>query len=356
MATAVARTGFAFLPSGGPTLADPAVRRSLAPVDRLEEERVLREAFAGRTAAVRAGRLLDVLAHWPPDVVVRDEVDLGAAVAAERAGVPHAAVVVLAAGGLLRPDVIGGPLDALRARHGLPPDRHLEQLHGGLVLAPVPPGFRAPEHPLPRAARSVRPAVLEPPGPGEELSAGLRSWLAAGSGPVVLVTLGTVFPQESGDLLRRVVDALAPMDVRTVVTVGDAVGPDELGPVPEHVRLERFVPQAALLPQCDLVVCHAGSGSVVGALALGVPLVLLPLGADQPWNADRCAALGTGRVLDAVSATSDDVRAAVVDVLREPGYRAAAQRLSRACAGLRTADDAVDLLEAHAAGHRSALG
>ena len=343
MAASVERAGFAFRPSGGATLAAPASRGALLPVDRAHEERVLRDAFAGRLAAERAGRLLEVVREWRPDLMVRDEVDLGAAVAAERCGLPHAPVVVLAAGGFLRPDVVGAPLDALRAAHGLPADPALRRLDGSLVLVPVPPSFRDPRHPAPSSAVHVRPAVLEDE---VEPSPAVR-WLdGRARRPTAYVTLGTVFPQESGDLLRRVVTALADLDVDVVVTTGPALSPDELGPQPASVRVERVVPQAALLPRCDVVVCHAGSGSVVGALALGVPLVLLPLGADQPLNADRCAALRVGRVLDAVTADPDEVQEAVLDVLRTPGYRAAAGRLRDEARRLPTADSAVDLLEA----------
>ena len=91
--------------------------------------------------------------------------------------------------------------------------------------------------------------------------------------------------------------------------------------------------------------CHGGSGSVLGALAHGLPLVLLPMGADQPQNAQRCAALGAGRVLDVIAATPDDVRDAVSAVLSEPSYRAAAERLRDELAALPGPEHAVALVE-----------
>jgi UDP:flavonoid glycosyltransferase YjiC (YdhE family) len=80
-----------------------------------------------------------------------------------------------------------------------------------------------------------------------------------------------------------------------VLTVGGAVDPAGLGPQPAHVHVERNVPQSLLLPRCDLVVCQGGSGTVVAALAHGLPLVVIPPGVDQPANAERVAALGMGR-------------------------------------------------------------
>jgi UDP:flavonoid glycosyltransferase YjiC (YdhE family) len=83
----------------------------------------------------------------------------------------------------------------------------------------------------------------------------------------------------------------------------------------------------------------------MGALTFGLPSVLLPMGADQPHNAARCADLGVARVLDAVHVTSREVRDAVADVLANPAYRAAAAYLRREIDALPPADHAVDLLE-----------
>ena len=122
--------------------------------------------------------------------------------------------------------------------------------------------------------------------------------------------------------------------------------PAELGEQPAHVRVERFLPQSELLASCDAVVSHAGSGTVIGALAYGVPLVLLPMGADQPLNADRCESLGVARVLDASLCTSAEVREAVQDVLVDPSYRSAAGRLGEEAAALPGYDQAAELLQA----------
>jgi UDP:flavonoid glycosyltransferase YjiC (YdhE family) len=111
------------------------------------------------------------------------------------------------------------------------------------------------------------------------------------------------------------------------------------------VLVERFVPQRALLPRAAAVVSHAGSGTVVSALACGVPLVLLPMGADQPWNADRCEALGVGRVLDPLTVSPAEAAAAVDDVLTVPGYRMAAGVLQKEAASLPPAESAADALE-----------
>lgn len=77
----------------------------------------------------------------------------------------------------------------------------------------------------------------------------------------------------------------------------------------------------------DGVVNHGGSGSVIGALTHGLPMVVLPMGADQSLNADRCEQLGVGIALDVVQATPQSIREAVSTILDNPRYRLAAARI-----------------------------
>ena len=289
MVTAVVSQGFDAIPTGGSTLLDPTLRRPLVAVDRLTEERVIGRSFAGKIAHERAGRLMALAQDWAPDLIVRDEIDFGAAVVGDFLGIPHAAVVVIAAGGFVRADLVEGPLAALRAEHGLDEEGSLGMLHRYLTLVPVPPSYRDPRDRLPSTAHHVRPAVVEdntwtgqPKGPS---SAGAVT-------PTVYFTLGTIFHQESGDLFKRVVDGLGRLSVEVVVTVGREIDPDELGEQPSNVHVEQFLSLVDVLARSDVVVSHGGSGTVIGALAFRLPQVLLPIGADQPLNADRCQALG----------------------------------------------------------------
>jgi UDP:flavonoid glycosyltransferase YjiC (YdhE family) len=345
MVPAVVSAGWPAVGTGGATLLAPAVRRALAPVDRLAEERVIRQSFAGRIARERAGRLRELVAEWRPDLVVRDEVDFAAAVAAEAGGIPHASVVVIAAGGFLRPEVIGEPLAALRAEYGLDPDDAMSMLHRYLTIVPAPSSYRDPADPLPATAHYVRPAVLES-------TRGEGRPAASATPPTVYFTLGTIFHQESGDLFPRVIAGASKLPVSVLVTVGREIDPAELGDQPPNVRVERFLPAADTLAVSDVVVSHAGSGTVIGALAFGLPQVLLPLGADQPLNADRCEALGVAAVLDAVASTADAIGAAIAMVWQDPSYRTKAGLIRDEIAVLPDARHAGSLLE-HLARSRS---
>jgi len=344
MVRSVEGAGWDAVATGGSTLLDPRTRRPLAPLDREAEEKAVRFSFAGRVARERTGRLLDVARDWRPDLVVRDEMDFAGAVAAEAIGVPHAAVVVIAAGGFLRPEVVAEPLAALRAEHGLePPEDAMGMLHRYLTLVPAPPSFRHPGDPLPATAHWVRPAVLDRPGGPEPPATGPRP--EAGAAPRIYVTLGTIFNQESGDLFGRVLAGLAGLPVQVLATVGHQLDPGELGSLPPNVRVEPFVPLARALAGTDVVVSHGGSGTVIAALALGIPQLVLPMGADQPLNADRCAALGVGMVLDALSAGPHEVREATRALLGIDAYRQEAARIQDEIESLPDARHGARLLE-----------
>ena len=87
-------------------------------------------------------------------------------------------------------------------------------------------------------------------------------------------------------MLRRVATALAALPVQAIMTVGTVIDPGAIEPAP-NVAMHRYLPHAALLPDCALVVTHAGFGTVMAVLAHGVPLLCLPMGRDQHENAAR---------------------------------------------------------------------
>jgi UDP:flavonoid glycosyltransferase YjiC (YdhE family) len=340
MVATVEAAGFTAFDTRGATLLDPGERRPLLPLDPDREARAVRDGYAGRTARDRAPAVIDLCRRWRPDVVVSDEMDFGAVVAAERLGLPHATVLCIASGSMTPPGLVAEPLDRLRADHGLPPDPDLEMLRRHLVLSPFPRSLRDPAFPLPATAHLLRPEPVDVP------EARPPAWLTAlPREAAVYFTLGTIFNLESGDLFQRVLAGLRELPLNVVVTVGREVDPRELGPQPAHVHVERYVPQWSLLPHCRLVVSHGGSGSVVGALAHGLPMVLVPMGADQPLNAARCVELGVALAFDPIQVTPDSVREAAATVLADPRYRRNAERLRDEIAAMPPPSHAVALLE-----------
>lgn len=334
---AVEQAGFEAFDTGGSTVRDPAARSPLLRPDMEREHRAVRDGYAGRVARQRASALLERAALWKPDLLVCDELDFGCMIAAERLSIPYATMLVIASGRLVRHDLVAEPLNALRAEHGLPLDPGLAMLSRHLVLSPFPPSLRDPRCPLPVTAHAFRPDISD----GGEPPAWLR---ALPDRPVAYVTLGTVFNVEAGDLLSRLIEGLRRLPVNVIVTVGPQMDPTELGSQAENVRIEQYVDHGSLLPRCSLVVCHAGSGTVLGALAHGLPMLLLSIGADQPFNGARCEALGVAQVLDPVDATPEQVEAAAAFLLASSDHWLRASRVRDEIAALPGQATAVALL------------
>ncbi len=341
MVPAIEAAGFTAFATAGATLRGTPERLPLLQLDLDREDRDLREGFAGRHARDRVTAVLALCAAWQPNLLVCDEIDFGAMVAAERFGLPYATVLVIAAGSFVRKEVVGEPLNKLRAEHGLPPDPELTMLSRYLVLSPFPPSYRDLAFPLPATAHTIRPLTL-----GAAQNDTVPPWLVHLNGaPTVYFTLGTVFNLESGNLFERVLAGLRELSINVIATVGREIDPAEFGPQPANIQIARYIPQSVVMSHCAAVVSHGGSGSVMGALAHGLPMVLIPMGADQPYNAARCAELGVARLLDAVEATPETVRAAVATVLADPTYRRAAERLRDEIAALPEPAHALMLLE-----------
>jgi len=344
LAPQVAAVGLRHIPAGL-SRTSPEVLALWQEIGEAKLSEAESEAFVMQRdfGAIRPQRMLDDLAalfrDWTPDLVVRDSMELGGALAAERAGLPHAAIGILAAGLAPRWRAgIAAPLDRLRAANGLPPDPQTAMLSRYLTLHPFPPSFSAvPRLPTDRFVR-VPPFDRS----GDET---LPAWVdGLPRRPTVYATMGTAFNGRP-ELFRAFVAALGDQPLNLIVTVGRDGDPARLGPLPANTRVERYIPQSLLLPRCDLVLTHGGSGTVTGALDAGLPLVVVPISADQPENAARCEALGVGRAVPARRATAPALRDAVRDVLADPAYRRNATRLRDELRALPGLEAGVALLE-----------
>ncbi|HXC77535.1 MAG TPA: glycosyltransferase, partial [Candidatus Acidoferrum sp.] len=244
MMAAVAEAGFGAWDTGGPTLLGTTERTPLLEFDLAREERAVRDGYAGRTARERATKVRQLCEAWHPDIVVSDEMDFGALVAAEALGIPYATVITIGSGALIRPELVREPLNALRNEQGLPPDPELTMLRRHLIIYPFPPSFRDPANPLPSNAYAIRAVAAEGAGSGDD-----ASWLAGrGVRPIVYFTLGTIFNLESGDLFERVLAGLRELPMDVVVTVGRELDPHVLGLQPPNVHVRSYIPQSLLLP------------------------------------------------------------------------------------------------------------
>jgi UDP:flavonoid glycosyltransferase YjiC (YdhE family) len=250
-----------------------------------------------------------------PTLVLHEAAEFAGPIAALRAGIAHAQVAISRA----RPE--HGSLELARPE--------LEAVEPGsaadIAGSPYLTRFPAVLDPSPYA-RTLRYRETSPP-------------TAESEGTSVYVTFGTVAPSLSGELPhRRAIDAVLAAtedDVEIVITTGQ---PTDLGPMPDRVRVESWLDQDVVLGSAAAVVCHGGSGTVMAALRHGIPLVVVPMFADQHGNGREIAAAGAGLVLtrrgtasDLVSLHDDDTAAlttALRRVLVEPAFRASAQQVA----------------------------
>jgi UDP:flavonoid glycosyltransferase YjiC (YdhE family) len=228
----------------------------------------------------------------------------------------------------------------MRGELGLPP----EPRGDAPLLSMVPPGLD--DGP---AACRFRDAAASTAAP-------LPAWWPNPDDPLVYFTFGSVtgslpfFPA----LYRDVLEALAPLPVRVLLTLGRDADPAALGALPPNCHLETWLPQQDVLPHAAVVVSHGGYGTTLGTLAHGVPLVLLPLFAGDQWRtARRVAELGAGVLLEDGERRVFDppgpqvlaaLPAAIDDVLADQRFRVTARRLGDEMAALPTADGAVPVL------------
>jgi MGT family glycosyltransferase len=147
------------------------------------------------------------------------------------------------------------------------------------------------------------------------------------------------------DVFRTVLEGMREEELNVVVTIGKQNDPAELGPQPANVQIHRFVPQNLVFPECTLAVIHGGAGSTMGALAFGLPLLLIPQGADQFFNTERVVAAGAGIGLLPGQFSARAVRESVHALIEDEAYRNAAQGIAREIATMPDPADAVVELE-----------
>ncbi|GAA3621959.1 glycosyltransferase [Microlunatus ginsengisoli] len=335
----IERQGFAAWPVG-PSMAE--IRALMAgtvpePGTAPGPERVFASALGMfiRPSGSRAVELRLRAEDWRPDVVVQEPYELGAGFVQPATG--RRIVHGLGADYPRFADFVAMGHGQLSAMLGLP-DPHRAYLDAP-YLDPFPARLQPPVRPW-RDIRPIRPEAGIPVTGAADSGATLpESFRRLPYERTVYLTLGTVFT--AIERWRALLAGVASLPVNVVATTGPGLDPAELGSLPTNVAAECFVPQALILPHCSAVVCHAGAGTVLGALSAGLPLVLLPAGADQFQNAAAVVRAGAGIMLAPEEVSAATVAAAVRTVLDDAARRDAARLLGRDLAALPSADDAL---------------
>jgi UDP:flavonoid glycosyltransferase YjiC (YdhE family) len=184
--------------------------------------------------------------------------------------------------------------------------------HADQVLVLVPPGFDI-AYRFPPNTSNVGP--ITDPNPSPPLSTRMTELLAEPGKPWVLLSLGTTL-QDQATALPRILEAVAPLPIRLLLTLGGVLQPSAINS-PPNVTVCEFIPHELLMPHMAAVVSHGGLSSITAALAAGVPLVCIAQGRDQPDNAKRVVASGVGRAVDK-GARPTEIAAAIEGLLTDP--------------------------------------
>ena len=326
--------GFEMLPAG-PTadvLLTEARRRCGAdPTDGTRPE-VVAEFFAGTRVDLTFDQALPAATVWQPDLIVYEYCDfVGPLVAA----VLRCPAMKLAYGPAYDAEYDNAMAcrEASRYRRmGLEPTTPVA------FLDTCPPSLQVEGWARPAGHQYLRP---------EPHSRYASSWAAPDFGdrnplPTILVTLGTQF--HNPGILSLILRGLADLNVNILATVGPNGDPGEIDVDPSRVRIVRFVPLDNLLTAVSAVVAHGGAGTVLASLSRGLPLVLLPQGADQFLHARQVVSAHAGIVLLPNEATPAATGSALQQVLTDRSIRAAAQDIAEEIAAMDSPDDVIEKL------------
>jgi MGT family glycosyltransferase len=318
---------------------------------------------------------VELLGDWRPDVVVFDWLLIAAPIAAEHAGIPAVALVhcpyPLPArgapplfsgqkpmGGLVGPardrllnamtsrfTAAGLPtLNDVRAEHGLSALKDWNDQVRGVRAIYV---MTAPE--LDFSSKAQLPANVHYVGPAfEPFEKEWESpWPSENTDPLVLISFSTSYMNQRA-LAQRVLDAVAGLRIRALLTAGPALDPSQLR-IPDNARSVAFVSHRTVLPHAALVITHAGWQTVNAALADGVPLVCIPDGRDQPDNAARVVLAHAG-VRVSKKSSPEKLRHVISEALEDESIKQGARAMASALArsdGATVIADELERLQVH---------
>lgn len=210
-------------------------------------------------------------------------------------------------------DSVATAVAPLWEQRGLKPDP-TAGFYRTLCLDTTPPSLQ--DHESAKSREVIHPMrpIAEPPVAGEALP----QWIEHRRNvPFVNMTLGTNSGTNSDvSMFRSVVDGLKGLDIDVLITIGFGKDPSTMGPLPENIHVENYVPQSLLLPHCSAVICHGGPGTILHSLAHGLPLLILPQGADQYVMRDRVLEAGVGLCQVPANVNPSSVRASVLPFWR----------------------------------------
>ena len=208
------------------------------------------------------------------------------------------------------------------------------------VLSQIPKEFDFPDIPWPVQFQYTGPFH---DGKGREPVS--FPWEKLTGKPLIYASLGTLVNGLEG-IYRIILEAAGPMqDVQVVLSVGNNVDVNRIGPIPANAIVVRKAPQMELLQRAALCITHAGLNTALESLAQGVPMVAIPIGYDQPGVAARVAHHGAGEFIEVENLSPERLSTLIQQVRTTPRYRFKARHFQKVIAKARGLDTAAEVVE-----------
>lgn len=302
--------------------------------------------------------LVNVIDQFSPDVIVTDLNFYAGGIAADATGVPYATYCAVV-NTLVSPDTppygLGSDwypeghwrrtlwpllnvalqtvlwrhdrqINAVRNQYGLKPVRGGLLAHSPyLSLVPTTDAYAYPRRHVPSQIVYVGPVTT--PVRGEIPDEFPYEWIVSDGRPTVYVSMGTIV--QGIRVFQEVIKAARGANWKAILAVGRQTDLHQFSDVPDNVMVTAFVPQLEVLKHVDAVVSHGGNNTVTETLLHGLPLVVIPISADQPESAARIKASGAGIRLRLSQAKDKKLRQAIEIVLRQTSYRREAKRIQK---------------------------
>ncbi|MEU0811549.1 activator-dependent family glycosyltransferase [Streptomyces sp. NPDC005970] len=374
--TAVAAGSGPSLQEKGDLIIQRAARSGmvLPTVDYAREEQLTWEnlkafhtVFAMIMEAANDSMVDDLVAYcrsWKPDLVVWESMSYAGSVAAAAAGVPHARMhLAIDVGTPLRQrfltvraqqppgdreDPVEEWMSKWASKYGF--DASEELLTGQFTIDQMPDSIRSESDVrnvsvryVPHNGPSVIPNWIheKPPAPRVLATFGVSMWSVAGSQPVPV------------GQIQEMLDSVADLDIELMLTLSESIQ-RKLKRVPENTRIVNFVPLHAVISSCSAVMHHGGVPAFCGALAHGVPQLMVSLTAqDAQIRGQRLEEARAGLWIPPQDMTGPRIREDLVRLLEDPSFRSGAERLRQEMAAQPSPNDVVPELEKLAAEYGS---
>jgi UDP:flavonoid glycosyltransferase YjiC (YdhE family) len=315
---------------------NPVTGEEMSSLDDFDLEAYRRDVEPGIVARTAAGfdAAVDFARRWRPSVILHDPTSLEGLLAARLLDVPSALCLWGPVGTHEPPHRRIVPFDVSGSfpRHGAG-EFDLDMITNVIdpcpaAVAPAVAANRLPYRFVPYNGTGAAPLWL----------------LDEPARPRVCVVWSTALSSMSGPnsyLLPRLVEALSGqgLEVFVTATASDAAA---LGDVPPDVTVLERMPLRLLLPTCDAVVHHGGSGNTMTALVSGTPQLAVTFTTETTVTAERLAAAGVGRHVQGDVADRDTLRDAVLALVSQPRYK---ERAAQLRAEIQLQPTTVDLVE-----------